>query len=62
MYLNHFVPLCTRARLSSDGKFYGCLFASSEGFDVKTLIRNGATDDDLKHNLNDCGVLETIST
>ena len=43
-----FCSTCTRARLSSDGKFYGCLFASSEGFDVKALIRNGATDDDLK--------------
>ena len=43
-----FCSTCTRARLSSDGKFYGCLFASAEGFDVKTLIRNGATDDDLK--------------
>ena len=30
-----FCSTCTRARLSSDGKFYGCLFASSEGFDVK---------------------------
>ena len=43
-----FCSTCTRARLSSDGKFYGCLFASSEGFDVKALIRSGATDDDLK--------------
>ena len=43
-----FCSTCTRARLSSDGKFYGCLFATSEGFDVKALIRNGATDDDLK--------------
>ncbi|MCG1119281.1 GTP 3',8-cyclase MoaA [Staphylococcus epidermidis] len=43
-----FCSTCTRARLSSDGKFYGCLFASSEGFDVKALIRNGDTDDDLK--------------
>ena len=43
-----FCSTCKRARLSSDGKFYGCLFASSEGFDVKALIRNGATDDDLK--------------
>lgn len=43
-----FCSTCTRARLSSDGKFYGCLFASSEGFDVKALIRNGATDNDLK--------------
>ena len=43
-----FCSTCTRARLSSDGKFYGCLFASSEGFDVKTLIRNGDTYYDLK--------------
>ncbi|MBE7319590.1 GTP 3',8-cyclase MoaA [Staphylococcus epidermidis] len=43
-----FCSTCTRARLSSDGKFYGCLFDSSEGFDVKALIRSGATDDDLK--------------
>ena len=43
-----FCSTCTRARLSSDGKFYGCLFASSEGFDVKALIRSGATDDDVK--------------
>lgn len=35
-----FCSTCTRARLSSDGKFYGCLFAV-EGFDIKTLMREG---------------------
>lgn len=34
---------CTRARLSSDGKFYTCLFAS-EGADLRALLRGGAGD------------------
>lgn len=38
-----FCSSCTRARLSSDGKFYTCLFASS-GFDLRELIRSGADD------------------
>ncbi|WP_088006785.1 GTP 3',8-cyclase MoaA [Indiicoccus explosivorum] len=41
-----FCSSCTRARLSSDGKFYTCLFASS-GFDIRELIRNGADDAEL---------------
>ncbi|QUG41515.1 GTP 3',8-cyclase MoaA [Psychrobacillus sp. INOP01] len=41
-----FCSSCTRARLSSDGKFYTCLFATN-GFDLRKLIRNGATDDEL---------------
>ncbi|MCZ8532407.1 GTP 3',8-cyclase MoaA [Psychrobacillus psychrodurans] len=41
-----FCSSCTRARLSSDGKFYTCLFATN-GFDLRELIRNGATDDEL---------------
>lgn len=45
-----FCSTCTRARLSSDGKFYGCLFAV-DGFDVKTLLRSGASDDELKKRL-----------
>ncbi|MGJ5712884.1 GTP 3',8-cyclase MoaA [Staphylococcus auricularis] len=43
-----FCSSCTRARLSSDGKFYGCLFSSVEGFNVKAFLRAGATDDDLR--------------
>lgn len=41
-----FCSTCTRARLSSEGKLFTCLFAS-EGFDVRALIREGATDEEL---------------
>lgn len=41
-----FCSTCTRARLSSDGKLYTCLFAS-EGFDLRELIRSGITDEEL---------------
>ncbi|WP_379134119.1 GTP 3',8-cyclase MoaA [Paenibacillus sp. sgz500958] len=41
-----FCTSCTRARLSSDGKFYTCLFAS-KGFDLREMIRRGAKDEDL---------------
>ncbi len=37
---------CTRARLSTDGKVYTCLFGT-EGFDLKTPLRAGASDDAL---------------
>lgn len=42
-----FCSSCTRARLSSDGKLYTCLFASS-GFDLRELIRSGKTDKELR--------------
>ena len=38
---------CTRARLSADGSLYTCLFAT-QGQDLKSLLRAGATDDDLR--------------
>ena len=41
-----FCSSCTRARLSSDGKFFTCLFAS-EGFDLRELVRSGLTNDEL---------------
>ncbi|WP_339252159.1 GTP 3',8-cyclase MoaA [Sporosarcina sp. FSL W8-0480] len=41
-----FCSTCTRARLSSDGKLYTCLFASG-GFDLRELIRSGLTDEEL---------------
>ena len=41
-----FCSSCTRARLSSDGKFFTCLFAS-EGFDLRELIRSGLADSEL---------------
>ena len=34
---------CTRARISTDGQLYLCLFAN-EGFDFKTMLRSGKTD------------------
>jgi cyclic pyranopterin phosphate synthase len=38
---------CTRVRLSADGHVYTCLFAS-RGRDIRHLVRNGATDQDLR--------------
>ena len=37
---------CTRARISTEGKLYTCLFATS-GHDLRALLRNGASDDEL---------------
>jgi GTP 3',8-cyclase len=37
---------CNRARLSTDGKLYLCLFASL-GHDLRSLIRGGASDEDI---------------
>jgi cyclic pyranopterin phosphate synthase len=37
---------CTRARLSSEGMFYTCLFATA-GTDLRGALRSGATDDEL---------------
>ncbi len=41
-----FCGSCTRARLSSDGKLFTCLFAS-EGTDLRGLLRAGASDQEL---------------
>ena len=38
---------CTRARLSTDGKLFTCLFAS-QGTDLRGPMRDGATDADLR--------------
>jgi GTP 3',8-cyclase len=37
---------CARARLSSDGRFYTCLFAA-EGTDLRAPLRGGASDEEL---------------
>jgi cyclic pyranopterin phosphate synthase len=37
---------CTRLRLSAPGELYTCLF-SSEGHDIRSLLRGGASDGDL---------------
>ncbi|MBT2572189.1 GTP 3',8-cyclase MoaA [Planococcus sp. ISL-110] len=41
-----FCSSCTRARLSSDGKFYTCLFATGH-FDIRELVRSGLSDEEL---------------
>ncbi len=41
-----FCSSCNRARLSTDGSIYTCLFAR-EGYDLKSLIRAGAGDAEL---------------
>jgi len=38
-----FCQTCTRVRLSTDGKLYTCLFAT-HGLDLRTPLREGATD------------------
>jgi cyclic pyranopterin phosphate synthase len=42
-----FCGACSRARLSSEGKFYTCLFAT-EGIDLRAAMRAGASDADLE--------------
>jgi cyclic pyranopterin phosphate synthase len=42
-----FCSSCTRIRLTADGKLVTCLFAES-GFDLKNLIRSGASDNEIK--------------
>jgi cyclic pyranopterin phosphate synthase len=41
-----FCTTCTRARLSTDGKLYTCLFASA-GHDLRALLRGGRSDSDI---------------
>jgi cyclic pyranopterin phosphate synthase len=38
---------CTRARLSANGSLYTCLF-TAQGEDLKSMLRGGATDEDLR--------------
>jgi GTP 3',8-cyclase len=38
---------CNRARLSTDGKLYLCLFAT-QGYDLRSLMRGGASDEDIQ--------------
>ncbi len=42
-----FCGACSRARLSTDGRLYTCLFAT-DGVDLKGPIRGGAGDDELR--------------
>ncbi|RYM06548.1 GTP 3',8-cyclase MoaA [Sporolactobacillus sp. THM7-7] len=47
-----FCSMCTRARLSADGRLFTCLFAT-EGTDLRAPLRSGATD---------CELLEIIES
>jgi cyclic pyranopterin phosphate synthase len=42
-----FCSSCTRIRLTADGKIVTCLF-SQLGYDVKALLRGGASDDEMR--------------
>ena len=46
---------CSRARLSADGRLYTCLFAS-QGLDLLTPMREGASDDDLLTLIESCWI------
>ncbi len=41
-----FCRACTRARLSSEGRLYTCLFANT-GVDLRAMLRGGSTDDQI---------------
>jgi cyclic pyranopterin phosphate synthase len=43
---NAFCGTCNRARISTEGKLFTCLFAT-EGHDLRALLRGGADDDEL---------------
>ncbi len=45
-----FCETCNRARLSADGRFLSCLFAT-QGTDLRALLRSGATDEALLQTL-----------
>jgi cyclic pyranopterin phosphate synthase len=42
-----FCSSCTRARITADGKMVTCLF-SDVGHDLKAILRNGASDDEIR--------------
>jgi len=45
-----FCSTCTRMRLSTEGSLFTCLFAQS-GHDLKTLVRGGASDEDIRNEI-----------
>lgn len=48
-----FCSQCDRIRLTSDGRFLTCLF-ESPGYDIKSYLRKGASDEELSHRLVRC--------
>jgi len=47
-----FCAACDRARLTADGMMFPCLYAS-QGLDLKTVLRSGADDDQLRQALTE---------
>ncbi|MGE5463701.1 MAG: GTP 3',8-cyclase MoaA, partial [Syntrophothermus sp.] len=45
-----FCRTCNRARLSAEGKLYTCLFGI-KGHDFRSLLRNGATDEEISQTI-----------
>jgi len=41
---------CDRVRITAEGQFRTCLFATTE-FDMRALMRNGASDDDIANEI-----------
>jgi cyclic pyranopterin phosphate synthase len=46
-----FCSTCTRARLSTDGQLFTCLFAG-KGYDLKQFLRGGGSDGDIRQALS----------
>jgi len=42
-----FCSTCSRARLSTDGQLFTCLFAQ-RGYDLKSMMRAGKSDDEIR--------------
>lgn len=53
-----FCSSCTRARLTADGKLVTCLF-SDYGHDLKALLRNGATDEQVAEVISNIWIRRT---
>jgi cyclic pyranopterin phosphate synthase len=53
-----FCSSCTRIRLTADGKLVTCLFAES-GFDLKSLLRSGASDAEVTQEVTKIWALRT---
>src|SRR6516164_6005547 len=53
-----FCSSCTRLRLTADGKLVTCLFAES-GFDLKSMIRSGASDEEIRNQVSKIWGLRT---
>ena len=48
-----FCGYCDRVRITADGRFLTCLF-ENPGYDIKSLLRTGKSDDEIKNYLLEC--------